>query len=243
MGLRDVLKKKDHLEHGDTSSQDAVNRLAAPEFTFIRSDTHSQEVIHPPSAPTGESKDQLLNPKESPGDQKPRRSLDIFFGSRSRSVSASSQTSTTPTRKIGRRLSERLHLGRSPASSDNVPQNLPDIISTAEGEQDELQWEKRATILASANKSRPETPAGDEESGNTTRGRSLSAAVSSPATDQDIQEAIRLHEAGQSCHDLHPVYYPRCRVAFSSPRRGSLCRLKSLDYRKSPPRPSRAVGE
>ncbi|WDK13990.1 hypothetical protein CGRA01v4_05271 [Colletotrichum graminicola] len=197
MGLRDVLKKKEHLEHGDTSSQDAVDRLAAPEFKFIRSDTHSQEVIHPPSAPTGESKDQLLNPNESPVDQKPRRSLDVFFGSRSRSVSASSQTSTTSARRSGRRLSERLHLSRSPASSDNVPQNLPDIVTTAEGEQDELQWEKRATILASANKSRPETPAVGGESGNTTtRGRSLSAAVSSPAIDEDIQEAIRLHEAG-----------------------------------------------
>ncbi|KAK1973153.1 HCP-like protein [Colletotrichum sublineola] len=196
MGLRDILKKKDHLEQGDTSSQDAVDRLAAPEFKFIRSDTHSQEVIHPPSEPKGESKDQLLNPKESVGGQKSRRSLDVFFGSRSRSASASSQASTASTRKDGRRLSERLHLSRSPASSDNVPQNLPDIITTAEGEQDELEWEKRATILASANKSRPETPAADKAPGNMTRGRSLSAAVSSPAIDENIQEAIRLHEAG-----------------------------------------------
>ncbi|KAK2050267.1 HCP-like protein [Colletotrichum somersetense] len=201
MGLRDILKKKDHLENGDASSQDAVDRLAAPEFTFIRSDTHSQEIIHPPSVPADETKDQLLSPDESVvvgggGGQKPRRSLDVFFGSRSRSASASSQASTTSNRKIGRRLSERLHLGRSPASSENVPQNLPDIITTAEGEEGELEWEKRATILASANKSRPETPAADKEPGNTTRGRSPSAAVSSPAIDENIQEAIRLHEAG-----------------------------------------------
>ncbi|WYZ34631.1 hypothetical protein EsH8_I_000907 [Colletotrichum jinshuiense] len=191
MGLRDILKKKDHLDNGETSSQDAVDRLAAPEFKFIRSDTHSQEIIHPPSHPVFENPDQLLNPKE---DQKPRRSLDVFFGSRSRSVSASSQTSSMSSRKDGRRLSERLHLSRSPVSSDNVPQNLPDIITTSEAEQDELQWEKRATILASANKSRPETPC-DNGPGDTARGRSPSTAVSSPAIDEDIQEAIRLHEA------------------------------------------------
>ncbi|KZL73964.1 protein DSF2 [Colletotrichum tofieldiae] len=196
MGLRDILKKKDHLDNGYASSQDAVDRLAAPEFKFIRSDTHTQEVIHPPSDPAGESKEQFLNPKESTGGQKPRRSLDVFFGSRSRSASASSQASSASNRKDGRRLSERLHLSRSPVSSDNVPQNLPDIITTAEGEQDELEWEKRATILASANKSRPATPSRDKEPGSATRGRSPSAAVSSPAIDENIQEAIRLHEAG-----------------------------------------------
>ncbi|GKT42007.1 uncharacterized protein ColSpa_02188 [Colletotrichum spaethianum] len=195
MGLRDILKKKDHLDNGDTSSQDAVDRLAAPEFKFIRSDTNTQEVIHPPSYPTGDAKEQFLNPNDSVGGQKPRRSLDVFFGNRSRSASASSQASSSPNRKDGRRLSERLHLSRSPASSDNVPQNLPDIITTAEGEQ-EVEWEKRATILASANKSRPATPSRDKDSGSTTRGRSLSAAVSSPAIDENIQEAIRLHEAG-----------------------------------------------
>ncbi|TQN72234.1 Protein DSF2 [Colletotrichum shisoi] len=197
MGLRDILKKKDHLDNGNASSQDAVDRLAAPEFKFIRSDTNTQEVIHPPSYPVEESKEQFLNPNETAAGTapKPRRSLDFFFGSRSRSVSASSQASSASHRKDGRRLSERLHLSRSPASSDNVPQNLPDIITTAEGEQDELEWEKRATILASANKSRPATPSHDNLQGSETRGRSPSAAVSSPAIDEDIQEAIRLHEA------------------------------------------------
>ncbi|OLN88641.1 hypothetical protein CCHL11_01695 [Colletotrichum chlorophyti] len=199
MGLRDILKKKDHIDNGESTSQDAVNRLAAPEFKFIRSDTHTQEVIHPPTGPSSEEepepKDQFLNPKEG---QKPRRSLDVFFGSRSRSASASSQASSTSHKNqgTGRRLSERLHFSRSPASSENVPQDLPDIVTTAEGEHNELQWEKRATILASANKSRPATPSQDNVSRGAGRGRSPSAAVSSPAIDEDIQEAIRLHEAG-----------------------------------------------
>lgn len=192
MGLRDILKKKDNLENGEASSRDAVDRLGAPEFKFIRSDTHSQEVIHPPTV-VEESNDHLLNPKDL--GQKPRRSLEVFFGNRSRSASASSQASSNGNPKGPRRLSERLHLSRSPASSENVPQNLPDIATTSEG--DELEWEKRATILASSNKSRPATP--NDRKGHASeggRGRSPSAAVSSPAIDGDIQEAIRLHEAG-----------------------------------------------
>ncbi|KAK1711366.1 hypothetical protein BDP67DRAFT_86987 [Colletotrichum lupini] len=210
MGIRDVLKKKEKLDNGEHSSKDAVDRLAAPEFKFIRSDTHTQEVIHPPSGPPGfdDGKEHYLNPNGNDGGsgQKPRRSLDVFFGnSRSRSASASSQASSTSNShsnnngKIGRRLSERLHLSRSPASSENVPQNLPDIVTTAEGgEGDELQWEKRATMLASANKSRPATPLANAAGGggDMTRGRTQGAAVSSPAIDEDIQEAIRLHEAG-----------------------------------------------
>ncbi|TDZ24208.1 Protein DSF2 [Colletotrichum orbiculare MAFF 240422] len=210
MGLRDILKKKDHLDNGDTSSQDAVDRLAAPEFKFIRSDTHSQEVIHPPTGPLNEEhpSDQFLNPKDGNGNgQKPRRSLDVFFGNRSRSGSVSSQASSNSNQKNGgggggggggRRLSERLHLSRSPASSENVPQDLPEIITTSEV--DESQWEKRATMLASANKSRPASPrdrsptgAGAGAGGG---GGGQGAAVSSPAIDGDIQEAIRLHEAG-----------------------------------------------
>ncbi|EQB54823.1 hypothetical protein CGLO_05283 [Colletotrichum gloeosporioides Cg-14] len=193
MGIRDILKKKDNLDNGEPSSQDAMDRLAAPEFKFIRSDTHSQEVIHPPTVSV--ENDQYLNPKDGGGGQKPRRSLDVFFGNRSRSPSVSSQASSNGNPKGSRRLSERLHLSRSPASSDNVPQNLPDIVTTAEG--DEAAWEKRATILASSNKSRPATPSHDNGQGvGGAKDSSNGAAVSSPAIDEDIQEAIRLHEAG-----------------------------------------------
>ncbi|KAF5527829.1 Protein DSF2 [Colletotrichum aenigma] len=193
MGIRDILKKKDNLDNGEPSSQDAMDRLAAPEFKFIRSDTHSQEVIHPPTVSV--ENDQYLNPKDGGGGQKPRRSLDVLFGNRSRSPSVSSQASSNGNPKGSRRLSERLHLSRSPASSDNVPQNLPDIVTTAEG--DEAAWEKRATILASSNKSRPATPSHDNGQGvGGANDSSNGAAVSSPAIDEDIQEAIRLHEAG-----------------------------------------------
>lgn len=56
--------------------------------------------------------------------------------------------------KTERRLSDRLHLGgrsRS-ASSTNIPADLPEQQGgVAKGEEEEAQWEKRATILAKSN--------------------------------------------------------------------------------------------
>ncbi len=161
-------------------------------------------MIRPPSSPTQRDPNQLLS-ADPRSDSKQRLSLDVFRSSRSRSTSESSQ-------KGSKRLSQRLHLSRSPSSSENVPEYLPEIVG---GEEDndgrESQWEKRATMLARENekhRSRPGTPThgsaapvipklrlGDES------GRSSPApqdrVVSSKAIDEDIQEAIRLHEAGE----------------------------------------------
>ena len=49
MGLRDLLKKKQHLEDGDGGGDGP--EPATPEFTFVRSDTYTEEVIHPPGGP------------------------------------------------------------------------------------------------------------------------------------------------------------------------------------------------
>jgi hypothetical protein len=102
-------------------------------------------------------------------------------------TSVSSRTSDS-SKKDGKRLSQRLHLHRTPAESENVPRSLPEIITTGDGQDDndgaETQWEARATILAT---SRPSSAAGSRP-----RSRSLSNA----AIDADIQEAIRLHEEG-----------------------------------------------
>ncbi|KAK4181204.1 hypothetical protein QBC36DRAFT_122335 [Triangularia setosa] len=196
MGLRDKFRKK---EEGSST----------PDFTFVRSDTHSAEVIQPPGEPTGVDSGMYLSPgAQSP--QKSRRSLDVFRSNRSRSASASSNQSGGH-----KRLSQRLHLSRSPASSEIVPQDLPEIVVPDGGVEDkegtESQWEKRATLLARENekhRSRPGTPdhgstpptlpqlrlgdaSGDE--GPDPRVK----VVSSKAIDEDIQEAIRLHEAGK----------------------------------------------
>lgn len=184
MGIRDILKKKDDLATGQPPEKGTIDHLAAPEFTIIRSDTSTQERIYPPSM---KSVDNLhLAVQEAKEKDKSRRSLDVFRSGRSRSASESSQTKKE---SGARRLSQRLHLSRAPPSSENVPENLPDIVTS-----DEAQWEKRATMLAGQNNrarsnSRPGTPS------DSSRGEER--AVSSQQIDQDIQEAIRLHEEGK----------------------------------------------
>ena len=201
MGLRDLLKKKDDLSKGEGSA-DAMKSLNAPEFTIIRSDTTTQEIIYPPSGPAN---DKLLSAKEP---RKSRHSLDVFRSNRSRSPSNASQTSQN-SKKDGKRLSHRLHLSRAPESSEHVPMNLPEIVQPTDlqdKDTEESQWEKRATILASQNekaKSSPTTPVPTDGVANLSLGNQekptggQSKAVSSKAIDEDIQEAIRLHEEGK----------------------------------------------
>ncbi|KAM3546646.1 hypothetical protein ARSEF1564_000479 [Beauveria bassiana] len=248
MGLRDRLMRRDDgsPEHNPAPATEKTNNIIGqngyvPEFTFVRSDTASMEVIHPGdeklssnrspprhTAPAPHDNDdddgpaQHLSPSKEPGSGL-RRSLSIFHSNRSRSASVSSQASTqsgSGTRR--RRLSERLHLRhRQPESSDSVPDNLPAItVGTA----DEAHWEQRATLLAEQNKiarSAPGSPSleGSMASlniaptaavgsgtptaeGGRSRSRSNSPrlappkAVSSKKIDDAIQEAIRLHEAG-----------------------------------------------
>lgn len=216
MGIRDILRKKDQLgDHGPVQEQ-AVRDLSGPQFTFIRSDTFGQERIEPPSFPPDYS-EHHLSASPDPSSRRSRLSLDVFRSNRSRSASVSSQVSNSGTlttgdedkeKKRSRRLSERLHLSRAPESSENVPQNLPEIrVAGGDEAQDkdaaESQWEKRATMLAGQNdlaRSRPTTPDGgsqrDDGSGETrTRSRAGSRVTSSKQTDDMIQEAIRLHEA------------------------------------------------
>jgi len=217
MGLRDLLKKKDnhgddHYEPERSAAAAAADRDAGPapppEFTFIRSDTHTQEVIHPPSDPASLHRgddDQYLTARDnSSGGSLARRSLDVFKP-RSRSVSEASSTRSGSDAAAAaavpggrRRLSQRLHLSRSPSSSSNVPQNLPEI----DGGGEEQQWEARATMLARENekhRSRPASPVGGARFGGGDQDLTPTTdngVVSSKAIDADIQEAIRLHEEG-----------------------------------------------
>ncbi|KAI8949708.1 HCP-like protein [Xylaria longipes] len=233
MGLRDLIKKKDRLGESDTGYSETLNRLAGPEFTFIRSDTNTREIIYPPSH--GAS-DRHLSAREtgSPA-SKARRSLDVFRPrSRGNSLLAASgdNDGDSPTRKEHRRLSHRLGLSRHvPKTSEYVPENLPENLpqinittsndpTTAETkeakEAREQQWEKRATILATTNEERQKsrsrsvsaspspspsyTSLGglNNASGgiDTSPPRGSNSVVSSKEIDQDIQEAIRLHEEG-----------------------------------------------
>ena len=202
MPLRDLLKKKDDIKN------DAVPPITAaplptadqdspPEFTFLRSDTNTQELIKPPNFP---------------GDRPPSSSDDHYPSkrfSRLRSSSNASQASHKSERRLSQRLRLSSHSRTSSQSSVNVPLDLPDIQDVGvHGEDREAQWEERATILARENPnnrpmtlgmgSRPTTPGTNAVQHSarlgekSERGRSISDAKS----DDDIQEAIRLHEAG-----------------------------------------------
>jgi hypothetical protein len=94
-------------------------------------------------------------------------------------------------------VSEVLHLNRAPDSSEYVPTNLPEIQVGGGDAQDESQWESRAMMLAGQSelvRSRPSSSVGTPRTPS--RPPSRGGAVSSKQIDEDIQEAIRLHEEG-----------------------------------------------
>ena len=221
MPLRDLLKKKDKIDK--LGAHDGPPREAqdeTPTFTFIRSDTYTEERIIPPTFSSEES-----SPAMNDGASDYLRA-GLFKKERANSTSGASisskgsqksdkseKTKSRPSNQ--KRLSERLHIRRS-VSSSHVPLDLPDIHITDDGRGSgggaESQWEERATILARENerqRSRPSSPGGVAAG----VGRQLSAMTlgmdSSPGAisdkrklsskhgDDNIQEAIRLHEAGE----------------------------------------------
>jgi hypothetical protein len=129
--------------------------------------------------------------------------------------------------KEERRFSARLNFhkhstSRSPSADSSVlPQDLPDAPEAVgptgldggdkneqreANQQREAQWEKRATILAQSNplleqeKARQAEEAAEKErqsQGRNKKGRSRSPSISDKRGDDDIQEAIRLHEMGE----------------------------------------------
>lgn len=262
MGLREILKKKDRIEDDNdepvsaATREDTVNRLQAPEFTFIRSDTHTQEVIHPPSDPNdyhGSHEDlnylsandathyqqqpPVTSSNGNGGGAATTRSNRLSEAFRSTRSSRGSSVSSkhgggvlTPEKgpSPARRLSQRLHLSRSPASSENVPANLPEIVTTTASDDpsiaEEVQWEKRATILAETagknealQRSRETSPLPSPVLGSplsasssmqgsfasmrivdeNERADPKNGIASTPVIDTNIQEAIRLHESGE----------------------------------------------
>jgi hypothetical protein len=85
---------------------------------------------------------------------------------------------------------------------------LPDVggDGVARTEEEEANWEKRATVLVTegplnqmAGTSRPTTPRVEVAaplSPGGQRGRSRSPSIAAPEDEENIQEAIRLHEKG-----------------------------------------------
>jgi hypothetical protein len=204
MPLRDFLKKKEKTASSDVpTAPEKATPAAPPEFTFMRSDTHTQEIISPPSFGSEEE----IAPSAD-GHNEPRSSK-LFGRNRSASntsaVSATSGDSSKPKNaSSSKRLSQRLHLRKSDVSSVSVPDDLPEIeVEEEAGGGVESQWEKRATILAKQNensRSRPATPNGAAPESafsnlSLEHGKEKGIALTKQV-DDNIQEAIRLHEAG-----------------------------------------------
>ena len=160
MPLKDLLKKRDKIKEVASAAQEAQSAPSPTEFTFMRSDTNTQELIQPPTFAEEEP--------SLPSQNHENHASKLV--SRFRSSSNASTTSKSSS-KGDKRLSQRLHLrSASHASSTNsvVPTDLPAIEDAADGsEEKEAQWEKRATILAQASAST------EEKEGRRSRGNSL----------------------------------------------------------------------
>lgn len=196
MPLRDLLKKKDKLNH---EAEAGPQSPQASQFTFMRTDTNTQELIEPP-----DFNDAI---HDGASETKGHR-FSLLKGGRSRS-SSNASTSSRNTEKSkekdrspnSKRLSQRLGLKKE-TSSSSVPQYLPDIDddqSASGGVEDK--WEQRATMLArenEKNRSGTSTPAGDKmpDVGAMHIGGNKPNSVISTEADDNIQEAIRLHEEG-----------------------------------------------
>ena len=207
MPLKDLLKKREKLAENASPAVSSPENRDVPQFTFIRTDTNTQEIINPPSfgdhSPVPTPPSQLTTPPKKLG--------------RLRKSSGASVTSPileeSPT--ASRRLSQRLHLSRSASTSSvNIPSDLPDISERYDKSTDqqdkEAQWEDRATRLGHQEGGRPgsrggSAPPPDEDmsrmnlsgperpsSRSSNKGRSVSDAMG----DENIQQAIKLHEAG-----------------------------------------------
>lgn len=226
MALKDLLKKKEKITaaSAEVSSHGAhVPDHPIPEFTFMRSDTNTQELISPPTFGPDTT---AVRASDDPPNT-PSRLSRLVSRSRKSSYESSARKSTEKAGDEGgaeglsrpgtapRRLSQRLGLRRSPTSSRHVPTDLPAIVPVCKDEggteartDAEAQWEERATILARENErsigsSMPST-SGSSGGGPRYGGVALAGGgdgdrvkrVASEERDEDIQEAIRLHEAG-----------------------------------------------
>ncbi|KIV88335.1 hypothetical protein PV10_08027 [Exophiala mesophila] len=195
--LRELLKKKDKIDQDDTP---AKQNIRATEFTFMRSDTHTEEYIKPPGF--DDDSPSFADPPRTPSTS--RLSFSRFNRSPSPAVSASSSPEADR-KKDQRRLSHRLHLNRdrsASSSSVNLPDNLPSIDDayTASGDRQdkEAKWEHRATVLASKSPViRSQSPSPQVTNlGTADPASPRPRSVNDPSSDIDIQEAIRLHESG-----------------------------------------------
>lgn len=216
-----------------TTPQNPPSSPPQPEITFLRSDTFGQEVITPPAHPHDEHTSTPSATPESPrlASSNSRRSLFFQRSNSSRSLSSPSPPRPRRDRRLSNLLNRRSR-SDSQESSSHIPEGLPQIEDDqgVDKQEREAQWEKRATVLVQKNPHFGQSPppsVGDLSlpSGGQERSRSSSHSrvgdqqddVSWDAKREDhlklckladggqinIQEAIRLHEAGGEYESWH----------------------------------------
>ena len=149
MTLKNLLKKRSKArEHEGPDEKPMPVPTTAHEFTFMRSDTNTQEVLSLPPSPdelsANASSTLALGKDKSSSSRRHSR-----FRSSS-NVSTTSRDSKTE-KRLSSLLSLRSHSHESRKSSANVPTDLPNIDDSHEGNEKEAKWEERATILAQGN--------------------------------------------------------------------------------------------
>ena len=176
MPLKDLLKKRDKIKENVTGLQDPPPPQSPTQFTFMRSDTNTQELIQPPTF--GDDDDVPISAPEHHASK---------LVSRFRSSSNASITSKVSS-KGEKRLSQRLHLrsaSRASSISSIIPAGLPAIEDATDGsEEKEARWEERATILAQGNHTMSQDSAVKEAKGSL-----HSRGNSKPAMTRSISDA------------------------------------------------------
>lgn len=190
MPLKDILRKKEKVGEDAESGGDKILSPTpnAPEFTFVRTTTTTQEVISPPDYPG----DQTL--KTPPPQQQTEKRKSLFHRRHSNNPSPTISDSEGRSGKE-HRFSQRLQFGsrsrpNSP-SSPNLPPDLPTISSElVKNEDDEVQWEKRATLLAQRSPliRGNSSPHIQESRGSESRSRSRSVSVGDPGGDVRLSQ-------------------------------------------------------
>ena len=149
MTLKDLLKKRNKAnEQQPLGDLPVPPRATVQEFTFVRSDTNTQEILSLSSSSSDP-------PANGPSASTSAKNESSPSKRRSRLRSSSNASITSRDSRRERRLSSllnlRSHSNESRKSSANVPADLPQIDDVHEDNEKEAKWEERATILAKGN--------------------------------------------------------------------------------------------
>ena len=226
-GLRELLKKKEKITKDEAPVQPAslnvpefkLIRTTTESEEVIDVPNYPEESPEPSEKGGNKSRDRASKEHKHHLGFRKSSNADVTKDPTAAPPESSSQQQLPTRPKADRRLSSRLHLNRqsrSPSadSSTNLPKDLPDAptaVGPTEGgdaqeekvvkEQREAQWEKRATILAQGNPllehQEQLRQAAEKEKSEKGRSRSRSPSISDKKGDENIQEAIRLHEIGE----------------------------------------------